>query len=124
VAAIGYCFGGAGVLELARSGADLNGVVSFHGSFRTTLPFETGKVKAKVMIHHAAQDPGVNREQLNGLIDEMRDAKVDYQLVVYNLNVHPFTVIGGSSYNEDADRRSWASMQNFFQEIFKPQFSW
>lgn len=124
VAAIGYCFGGAGVLELARSGAEVNGVVSFHGSFRTTLPFEAGKSKAKVMVVHAAQDPSVNREQFNGLLDEMRDAKVDYQLVVYNLNVHPFTVIGGSSYNADADRRSWAAMQDFFNEIFAQPRVW
>ncbi len=124
VAAIGYCFGGAGVLELARSGAEVNGVASFHGSFRTTLPFETGKSKAKVMVVHAAQDPSVNREQFNGLLDEMRDAKVDYQLVVYNLNVHPFTVIGGSSYNADADRRSWAAMQDFFNEIFAQPKVW
>jgi len=121
VAAIGYCFGGTGVLELARSGADVNGVVSFHGGFRTSMPFQSGSTKAKVMIVHAAQDPSVPREQFNALLDEMRDAKVDYQLVVYNLNVHPFTVIGGSSYNADADRRSWAAMQDFFDELFKPK---
>ena len=121
VAAIGYCFGGAGVLELARSGADLKGVVSFHGSLQSSMPFKEGETKAKVMVIHAAQDPSVNRSQLDAFINEMRDAKVDYQLVIYNLNTHPFTVFGGSGYNADADRRSWQAMQNFFSELFGPK---
>ena len=117
-AAIGYCFGGGGVLELARSGADVTGIVSFHGSYGTTQPATAGGVKSKVMVVHAAQDPGVSREQFDKFLDEMRDAKVDYQMVLYNLNVHPFTVIGGPSYNADADRRSWEAMRDFFREIF------
>ena len=121
VAAIGYCFGGAGVLELARTGADIKGVVSFHGSLQTKMPVQEGVVKAKVMVIHAAQDPSVKRAQLDAFLDEMRDAKVDYQLVVYNLNTHPFTVFGGSGYNADADRRSWKAMQDFFAEIFGPK---
>lgn len=117
-AAIGYCFGGGGVLELARGGADVSGVVSFHGSYGTATPAQVGGVKAKVMVVHAAQDPSTNREGFDKFLDEMRDAKVDYQMVLFNLNVHPFTVIGGPSYNADADRRSWIAMKNFFQEIF------
>jgi len=117
-AAIGYCFGGGGVLELARSGADVTGVVSFHGSYGTTQPATAGGVKSKVMVVHAAQDPSVSREQFDKFLDEMRDAKVDYQMVLYNLNTHPFTVIGGPSYNADADRRSWEAMRDFFREIF------
>ncbi len=117
-AAIGYCFGGGGVLELARSGAEVTGVVSFHGSLATPSPAKEGGVKAKVMTIHAAQDPGVPTEQFVGYLNEMRDAKVDHQTVVYNLNVHAFTVIGGSQYNADADRRSWAAMKQFFSEIF------
>lgn len=116
VVAIGYCFGGSGVLELARSGADLKGVASFHGGLRTTMPFSADKTKAKVIVFHAAQDPSVPREQFNGFLEEVRDAKVDYQMVIYNLNVHAFTVIGGSQYNADADRRSWSSLQNFLTE--------
>ena len=119
-AAIGYCFGGGGVMELARSGADVDGVVSFHGgALGTTMPAEVGKVKAKVMVVHAAQDPGASREAWNKFLDEMQTAKVDYQAVVYNLNVHAFTVKGGSQYDADADRRSWEAMQDFFREIFK-----
>lgn len=119
-AAIGYCFGGGGVMEMARAGADVDGVVSFHGgALATTMPAEPGKVKAKVMVVHAAQDPGASREAWNKFLDEMQNAKVDYQAVVYNLNVHAFTVMGGSQYNADADRRSWEAMQDFFKEIFR-----
>lgn len=117
-AAIGYCFGGGGVLELARSGAEVNGVVSFHGGLTTPQPAKEGVVRAKVMTIHAAQDPAVPQEQFVGYLNEMRDAKIDHQTVVYNLNVHAFTVIGGGQYNADADRRSWIAMKDFFKEIF------
>lgn len=117
-AAIGYCFGGGGVLELARSGAEVTGVVSFHGSYGTPSPAKIGDVKGKVMVVHAAQDPSTSRAQFDAFLDEMRDAKVDYQMVLYNLNVHPFTVVGGPSYDEKADKRSWASMMEFFGELF------
>ncbi len=117
-AAIGYCFGGGGVLEMARSGADVVGVVSFHGSLTTPLPAKEGGFKGKVMTVHAAQDPAVPIEQFVGYLNEMRDAKIDHQTVVYNLNVHAFTVIGGGQYNADADRRSWIAMQDFFKEVF------
>lgn len=117
-AAIGYCFGGGGVLELARSGADVTGIVSFHGGLATPTPAKTGDVKSKVMVIHAAQDPAVPQEQFVGFLNEMRDAKVDYQTVVYNLNLHAFTVIGGGQYDATADRRSWAAMREFFKELF------
>lgn len=119
VAAIGYCFGGAGVLELARSGSDVQGVVSFHGSLGTTMPAKEGEIKTKVLVCHAAQDPSAPRPTLVAFLDEMRDAKVDYQMVVYNVAAHPWTVIGGSQYHPDADRRSWAAMRAFFDEVFK-----
>lgn len=117
-AAIGYCFGGGGVLELARSGAEVTGVVSFHGGLASPSPAKAGDVKGKVMVVHAAQDPSVPQEMFMGYLNEMRDAKVDHQTVVYNLNVHAFTVIGGGQYNADADRRSWIAMKDFFKEIF------
>jgi len=120
IAAIGYCFGGGGVMELARSGADISGIVSFHGggALATKNPAKPGDVKCKVMIIQAAQDPSTNRAGFDALLDELRDAKVDYQTILYNLNVHPFTVPGGQGYDADADRRSWASMRVFFDEIF------
>jgi dienelactone hydrolase len=116
-AAMGYCFGGGGVLELARSGADVKGVVSFHGSIAPADPADGKNIKGKVLAIHAAQDPSVPRTAMNAFLDEMRDGKVDYQLVVYNLNVHPFTV-PGPSYNADADRRSWDELKRFLGEIF------
>jgi dienelactone hydrolase len=118
MAAIGYCFGGSGVLELARSGAALSGIVSFHGGLSTQMPAQENGVKAKVMVVHASQDPSVPREQLSAFLDEMKDAKVDYQLLAYNLNVHAFTKPGGSAYNEDADRRSWMVLEAFLAEVF------
>jgi len=120
IAAIGYCFGGGGVMELARSGADLSGIVSFHGggALATKNPAKAGDIKCKVMIIQAAQDPSSSRAQFDSFLDEMKDAKVDYQTILYNLNVHPFTVPGGQGYDADADRRSWASMRAFFDELF------
>lgn len=118
VAALGYCFGGAGVLELARSGSDIVAAISFHGGLETPVPATEGQVQAKVMVFHAAQDPAVPREQLNAFLDEMRDAKVDYQLVVYNLNVHPFTA-PGPMYDATADRRSWDLSTRFLAELLQ-----
>lgn len=117
VAAIGYCFGGGGVLELARSGAELNGVVSFHGSLDTPNPADASNIKTKVMLFHASDDPAVPRAALSGFLDEMKAAGKDYQLTIYNLAVHAFTA-PGQQYNADADRRSWQGMKTFFAEIF------
>ncbi|MEZ4386219.1 MAG: dienelactone hydrolase family protein [Candidatus Krumholzibacteriia bacterium] len=125
VAAIGYCFGGKGVLELARSGADLRGVVSFHGNLDTPKPAVAGAVKAKVLVCHGAVDPYVAPEHVTGLVAEFEAAKVDYQLIMYAGAVHAFTQKGagddpsrGAAYQAAADRRSWQHMQDFFGEIF------
>lgn len=126
VAAIGYCFGGATVLTLARGGADVRGVVSFHGALATPKPAEAGKVKAKVLACHGADDPFVPPEEVAKFEQEMRDAKVDWQLIAYGNSVHSFTNpdagkrgTKGVDYNEAADRRSWEAMKAFFSEIFK-----
>jgi len=116
-AAMGYCFGGGGVLELARSGADVNGVISFHGSLAPRTPSEATNIKSKVLAVHAAQDPAVPREAMNAFLDEMKEGKIDYQLVVYNLNVHAFTV-PGPQYDRRADERSWAELDRFLSELF------
>lgn len=118
VAAIGYCFGGGGVLEMGRDGQDLLAVVSFHGSLGTTMPAQAGVFKPKLLAFHAAQDPAAPRPVLDAFLDEMRDAKVDYQLVVYNLASHPFTKPGGPAYSKVADQRSWKTMSDFLREIF------
>lgn len=125
-AAIGYCFGGGAVLELARSGAELRGVVSFHGSLDTPLPATKGAVGAKVLVCHGAVDPYVKPEAVHGFLEEMETAGVDYQLVMYAGAVHAFTQKGagndpakGAAYNEAADRRSWIAMKDFFNEALK-----
>jgi dienelactone hydrolase len=126
VAAIGYCFGGGGVLELARSGADLAGVVSFHGTLDSPNPAAKGDVRAKVLVCHGAVDPYVKAEAVRGFLDEMEAAGVDYQLIMYAHAVHAFTQkeagddpSKGAAYNQAADRRSWQAMQDFFAEIFE-----
>ncbi len=128
IAAIGYCFGGTGVLELARSGADIAGVVSFHGALDAAAGMEAkpGTVKAKVLVLHGAEDPFVPNEQAVALGKELSAAGVDWQLSVYADAVHGFTqkMSGddkskGAAYNEKADKRSWEAMKVFFAEIFK-----
>lgn len=128
VAAIGYCFGGTGVLELARAGAKIAGVVSFHGGLDAApgMTAEAGKVPAKILVLHGAADPYVPAEQVAAFEKEMTDAKTDWQLVFYSGAVHSFThkeagddPAKGAAYQESADRRSWVAMRSFFAEIFK-----
>ncbi len=125
VAAIGYCFGGTAVLELARSGADLLGVVSFHGSLGTPHPEDAKNIKCKVLVCHGADDTFESPEEIAGFQQEMRDAKVDWQMNIYSGAVHAFTNpdadkfgIKGIAYNANADHRSWRAMEDFFKEIF------
>jgi len=126
VAAIGYCFGGTTVIELARSGADIAGVVSFHGGLDSPHPEDGKNIKCKVLALQGADDPFVPAKDLAAFEDEMRQAKVDWQLVKYGGAVHSFTDWNagdnpqqGVAYNEKADRRSWEVMNQFFAEIFK-----
>lgn len=125
-AAIGYCFGGGVALELARSGADLAGVVSFHGNLDTPYPNDARNIKGKVLILHGGEDPFVPNDRVVEFEDEMRKAGVDWQIVIYGSAVHSFTdpesgndPSKGAAYNERADRRSWEAMKAFFAEIFK-----
>src|SRR5258708_1232718 len=125
VAAIGYCFGGTTVLELARSGAEISGVVSFHGGLSTPTPADAKNIHCKVLALHGADDPNVPQKEVAGFEQEMRDAKVDWQLVAYGGAVHAFTDWNagndnsrGAAYNERADHRSWEAMKAFFDEIF------
>ena len=125
VAAIGYCFGGGAALELARSGADVAGVVTFHGSLDTPTPQDAKNIKGKVLVLHGADDPNVPRAAVLALEDELTAAKVDWQVVLYSGVVHSFTqpMAGndkskGSAYDPEADRRSWQAMKDFFTELF------
>ncbi len=124
--AIGYCFGGGVVLELARSGARVDGVVSFHGNLDTPDPQDAKNIRSKVLVLHGAKDPLVPIEQVGGFIKEMEAAEVDYQLVMYGNAVHSFSDPNagddpdtGVAYNSKADRRSWQDLKTFFAEIFK-----
>jgi dienelactone hydrolase len=126
IAAIGYCFGGTTVLELARSGAAIAGVMSFHGGLDTPNPEDAKNIKAKVLVLHGADDPNVPAAQVSAFQEEMRKAKVDWQMVIYGGAVHSFTnpdsgsdPSRGVAYNEKADKRSWEHMKVFFAEIFK-----
>lgn len=126
IAIMGYCFGGTGALELGRAGADLKGIVSFHGGLKTPDPKDGKNIKGKVLVLHGANDPHVPEAEVLAFQKEMRDAKVDWQLVSYGNAVHSFTEkeagndnSKGAAYNEAADKRSWEAMKVFFKEIFK-----
>ena len=124
LAAIGYCFGGTTVLELARAGTDLKGVASFHGNLATPTP-ATQAPLAKVIVFQGAADQ-MTLPALPAFEEEMSKAKADWQVVKYGGAVHSFTVpeagndpTKGMAYDKAADERSWAALQSFFEEIFK-----
>ena len=125
VAAIGYCFGGTTVIELARSGADIAGVVSFHGGLDSPTPADGKNIKGKVLVLAGADDPFQKPDDLAAFENEMRAAKVDWQIAFYGGAVHSFTqpdpgfTNPGARYDEKADHRSWQAMKNFFAEIFQ-----
>jgi dienelactone hydrolase len=126
IAAIGYCFGGTGVIELARSGAMVKGVVSFHGGLDSPAPADGQNIKGKVLALHGADDPFVPAKELAAFEQEMKDAGVDYKLVQYPGAVHAFTQKAagndnskGAAYNEAADKASWEEMRQFFDRLFK-----
>lgn len=126
IAAIGYCFGGTTVLELARGGADVPAVISFHGALATPTPLDARQIKARVQVHHGDEDRFISEAELAAFRDEMRQAGVDWQLNIYGGAVHSFTVptagndkSTGIAYHAAADRRSWAAMRQLFAEVFE-----
>ncbi len=124
--AIGFCFGGSTVLELARDGADLKAVVSFHGVLTTTSPAVPAAVKARVLVCTGADDPLAPADHVAAFEAEMRSAKVaNWQVISYGNTLHGFTnpaadgsILASALYNESADRRSWAAMKSLFEEAF------
>ena len=120
--AIGFCFGGAVALELARSGADIGGVVSFHGNLSTTMPARAGDVKASLLVLNGADDSYVPLEQITGFQKEMTEAKADWQFVNYSGAVHCFAEADANSpgcqYQPLAAKRAYAAMEDFFDERF------
>ncbi|WP_224372255.1 dienelactone hydrolase family protein [Hyalangium versicolor] len=123
VGAIGFCFGGTSVLELARSGAEVAGVVSFHGGLDAPTPAEGKGITAKVLALHGADDPYESPAEVAGFQEEMRKAKADWQLVVYGNAVHSFTDVdanqpGQAQYNPKVAKRAYKAMSDFFAEAF------
>lgn len=128
IAAIGYCFGGGIVLEMARRGVDLDAVVSFHGSLATKKAAKIGAVKAKVLVLNGEADPFVKAESIAGFKTEMERANVDFKFINYPDAKHAFTNPGADefgnkfniplAYNADADKKSWDEMKALFDEIF------
>ncbi len=125
--AIGFCFGGTGVLEMARAGMDLDGVVSFHGGLAAAKGKEAkkGEVAVSVLACSGALDPHVKQDEVIAFTKEMSAADVDWELNVYSGAVHSFTQksagddpSNGSAYNKKADERSWEAMKDFFAEVF------
>ncbi|MFZ0391142.1 MAG: dienelactone hydrolase family protein [Calditrichia bacterium] len=125
LAAIGFCFGGSTALELARSGADLDAVVSFHGGLSTPNPADAKNIKGQVLVLHGGEDPHVKPEEVMDFWNEMQNAGVQWQLNVYGGAVHSFSnpasgsdKSSGVAYNETAAKRAWRDMKLFFNEIW------
>jgi len=123
IAGVGFCFGGSVMLELARSGASVRGVTSFHGSLATPLPAQKGVIRASVLVLHGADDPYVSSEELSTFQSEMREAGADWRLCQFGNAVHSFSnpaadaaKIPGLAYNEAAARRGWQTFENFLAE--------
>lgn len=124
IAAIGFCFGGLSVLDIARTGADIAGVVSLHGIFVPPGNTEGNKITAKVLALHGWEDPLATPEEAVALADELTAMGADWQIHAYGNTTHAFTNPvaddweGGKQYSADADRRSWQATENFLTEIF------
>jgi dienelactone hydrolase len=125
VAAIGYCFGGTVVLELARSGADVKGVVSFHGGLNTPTPADAKNIKAQVLVCHGRADPLVPPAEVDAFVNEMNESGCDWELIQYGKVLHAFTnpandgkANPNAKYDAKADRHSWNSMKDLFADIF------
>ena len=126
ISAMGYCFGGMVVLEMARMGLPLKGVVTFHGSLAAGAPGEAIGIKTKLLILHGAIDPFVKSDEVQQFQKELNDSSVNYEFVSYSGAVHAFTekhagtdISKGAAYNEQADKRSFLAMQNFLSEVNK-----
>ena len=123
---MGYCFGGTVALELARSGADLDAVVIFHGGLSTPDSAAASNIRGDVLVLHGADDPFVPKSEVDKFIEEMKSAGVTWQLNQYSGAVHAFTnpdtntyKLDGIAYNYKADKRSWEAMRSFFYDVFK-----
>jgi len=114
--AMGYCFGGAAVLELARSGADLKGFATFHGGLQTPEGQNYANTRGEILVMHGSADTAITLEQFAALASELERAGVRHEMVTYSGAPHAFTVFDTDSYREDADRKSWALFSEFLNE--------
>lgn len=126
IAVIGYCFGGTGAIEAARSNMNVQGVVSFHGGLGRDASRTIEPIKPKVLVLHGADDFFVPETDIKAFQDEMRKANADWQMIYYADAVHAFThkdagndKSKGAAYNEKAAKRSWQAMKDFFEEVLK-----
>ncbi len=114
--AMGYCFGGAAVLEFARSGADLKGFVTFHGGLSTPKGQDYSKTKGKLLIMHGTADKNITMDQFARLAGELEEKGISHEMITYSGAPHAFTVFGTSRYREDADKKSWKRFAVFLAE--------
>ncbi len=117
--AMGYCFGGAAVLELARSGAELKGFVAFHGGLTTPEGQDYAKTKGKLLILHGTADTSVTMEHFAWLAAALEEKGVSHEMITYGGAPHAFTVFGTDRYREDADKKSWRRFGEFLSETLK-----
>ncbi len=117
--AMGYCFGGAAVLELARSGANLKGFATFHGGLKTPQGQDYANTKGEVLVMHGSADSAITMDQFAALTNELEKAGVKHQMVTYSGAPHAFTVFDSARYREDADRKSWALFSDFLKQTLR-----
>ena len=117
--AMGYCFGGAAVLELARSGADLKGFVTFHGGLSTPAGQDYSKTKGKLLILHGTADTSITMDQFAELANMLEEKSISHEMITYGGAPHAFTVFGTDRYREDADKKSWKRFTAFLNETLE-----
>jgi dienelactone hydrolase len=127
IAAVGYCFGGAGALEVGRQGLDAKAIVTFHGSLSNPTAADAKNIKAKVLVLHGADDPAVGPKEVDAFKAEMKEAGTDLTFVAYSQTVHSFTQPGagndnskGSAYNARSAKRAWEAMKDLLDETLSP----
>jgi dienelactone hydrolase len=117
--AFGYCFGGAAVLELARSGANLKGFATFHGGLKTPEGQNYSKTRGKILVMHGSADTAITMDQFADLAKELESAGIDHEMITYGRAQHAFTVFGQKRYQEAADRKSWKRFTEFLADTLK-----
>jgi len=117
--AVGYCFGGAAVLELARSGADLKGFATFHGGLKTPEGQNYAKTRGEILIMHGSADSNITLDQFADLAKELESAGIAHEMITYGGAQHAFTIFGGDRYQENADKKSWKRFQEFLSDKLK-----